>query len=263
MATPFDVTVIVPAYEASKWLAETLSTVAKQSERCAELIVVDDGSMDNTGEVVESFARTYADVPVRLLRQPHYGAGAARNAGVRAASSVWVAFLDSDDLWHPEKLATVKRAIQKHPEGNFYCHNETIRHPDGTETVMDYSTGFSVLKPVSRQLYERNRFSTSAVVCRLDLIRRWGGFDETLTSAQDYELWLRMSPELAPVFIPEVLGVYVFRKGNISTSQYWRRLVNILRVKHRHRGKGSAWLYAGAVLRVTASHLIAGVRNLY
>ncbi len=238
MATTFDVTVIVPAYQAEGFLAETLATVAKQTKFPRELIVIDDGSTDATCDVVESFAIAHTELSVRLLREPHRGPGAARNAGVRAAGSDWIAFLDSDDLWHPEKLEKMMGAIQAHPEANFYCHNETIRFLDGTERVTDYGVGFSFGKPIPKQLYRRNYFSTSAVVCRRDLVLRWGGFDETLTSAQDYELWLRMSPDLVPVFVPEVLGTYVLREGNITTSRFWKRLFNMLVVKHRHRTKG-------------------------
>lgn len=260
MATTLNVTVIVPAYQAEDFLAKTLATVANQTKLPRELIVIDDGSTDATCDVVESFAIAHAELSVRLLREAHRGPGAARNAGVRAAVSDWVAFLDSDDLWHPEKLEKMMSAVQAHPEANFYCHNETIMFMDGTEHVTDYGMGFSFGKPIPMQLYWRNYFSTSAVICRRDLVLRWGCFDETLTSAQDYELWLRMSPDLVPVFVPEVLGTYVLREGNITTSRFWKRLFNILVVKHRHRKKGGMGLYAYSMLRVTLSHVVAPLR---
>lgn len=260
MTTSLDITVIVPAYQAEAFLANTLTSVAKQTNLPLELIVVDDGSTDQTCDVTESFARTHPELAIRLLREPHRGPGAARNAGVRAANSQWIAFLDADDLWHPEKLAKMADAIQAHPTANFLCHNEIVRSLDGAERAMDYSAGFSFDKSIPRQLYARNFFSTSAVVCIRATVLRWGGFDETLTSAQDYELWLKMSPELVPVFVPEVLGTYVLREGNISTSRYWRRLHNILRVKHRHREKGGVRLYAYSVLRAIVSHAAAPFR---
>lgn len=260
MAPTFGITVIVPAYQAEGFLAETLATVAKQTKFPTELIVIDDGSTDKTCDVVESFAIAHTELSVRLLRESHHGPGAARNAGVRAAGSDWVAFLDSDDLWHTEKLEKMIGAIQAHPEANFYCHNETVMFLDGTERVTDYGKGFSFGKPIPKQLYLRNYFSTSAVVCRRDLVLQWGGFDEALTSAQDYELWLRMSSDLVPVFVPEVLGTYVLREGNITTSRFWKRLFNILWVKHKHRTKGGSWLYAYSMLRVTLSHIVAPLR---
>jgi glycosyltransferase involved in cell wall biosynthesis len=221
---------------------------------------VDDGSTDATAAVANSFAATHEDLPIRVLREPHRGPGAARNVGIRAARSEWIAFLDSDDLWYPEKLERMVAAIATNPLANFYCHNEVIRSLDGTESVMDYGAGLSPSEPLPRQLYRRNLFSTSAVVCRRDLLQRWNGFDEALTSAQDYELWLRMSSDLVPVFVRQVLGIYLMRPGNISTSRFWLRLVNILRVKHRHRNKGGAALYLLGIVEISLSHISRPLR---
>lgn len=254
MVTTLNVTVIVPTYQAEDFLAETLATVANQTKLPRELIVIDDGSTDSTCDIVELFVTDHPELSVRLLQEPHRGPGAARNAGVRAACTEWVAFLDSDDLWHPEKIEKMMGAVQTHFKANFFCHNETIRLLNGTERVMDYSDGFLFDKPIHEQLYLRNYFSTSATVCRRDMVLRWGGFDESLSSAQDYELWIKMSPDLVPVFVPEVLGTYVFRKGNITTSRFWKRLINILRVKHRHRTKGGLLLYAYCIARDTSLH---------
>jgi len=261
-----DVTVVVPAYQAESFLPATLATVAQQTALPFELIVVDDGSTDDTCNITEIFALAHPELRMRLLREPHRGPGAARNAGVRAARSDWIAFLDSDDLWHPSKLESMLTAMRAHPDANIYCHNEAIRSLDGSQQVTDYGARIHYGLPLARQLFRNNCFSTSAVVCRRELVLRCGGFDETLSSAQDYDLWLRMSPDLVPRFVPEVLGTYVLREGNISTSRYWRRLLNILRVKHRHRAKGGALLYLHSMLRETAHHVagpaLAAIKGL-
>lgn len=256
-----DVTVVIPAYQAEHFLPVTLATVAAQTVLPAELIVVDDGSADGTCQTVESFASLHSELSVRLLHQRHRGPGAARNAGVRAAHTQWIAFLDSDDLWCPEKLATMLEAVRAHPEGNFFCHNETIHFLDGSTRVTHYGATYSHEEPLPRQLYRNNYFSTSAVVCRRDLVLRWNGFDETLSSAQDYELWLRMSPDIAPVFVPQVLGTYVLREGNITTSRFWTRLINMLRVKHRHRAKAGWLLYVIGVASAVFYHLARPVHG--
>lgn len=258
--TSVDVTVVVPAYQAESFLAGTLATVAKQTRLPYELIVVDDGSTDATCAVVQSFAIAHPELFIRQLREPHRGPGAARNSGVRAARSEWIAFLDADDLWHPQKLERMITAVQLHPEANFCSHNEITRALDGTERVTDYGAGFVVSKPISKQIYQKNYFSTSAVVCRRDLILRWGGFDESLSSAQDYEMWLRMSPDLAPIFVDDVLGTYVVRDGNITTRRFWRRLGNILQVKHKHREKVGAVLYVYSMVRITLSYVAVPLR---
>ncbi len=256
-----DITVVIPAYQAELFLADTLATVTKQTRRPREVIVVDDGSTDATCVVVESFASAYTELSVRLLRRPHRGPGATRNAGVRAAASEWIAFLDSDDLWYPEKLARIQDAIEANPQANFFYHNLMARSLAGTERVAYRGKGLSLGESVPRQLFKRNYFSTSAVVCRRDLVLWCGGFDETLLSAQDYELWLRMSLDMVPVFVPEVLGTYVDRKGNISTSRFWERLSDLLMVKRRHRSKGGVGSYAYCVLYTVCVHVATPIRD--
>ncbi len=264
MAITLNVSVIIPAYQAEGSVAKTLATVAAQTKVPQELIVVDDGSTDSTCDIVESFAAGHPEMSVRLLREQHRGAGAARNTGIRAARSEWIAFLDADDLWHPEKLEKMIRTIQAHPEANFYCHNETIRFLDGHERMTNYSAGFSWNRSIPRQLYQHNYFSPSAVICRRDLVLRWGGFDETLSTAEeDYELWLRISPDILPVFVPEALGTYVLHQGNLSNRRSsWKGLYNMLRVKHRHRTKAGVSLYLLEIIRSIALHFFNPFRAL-
>jgi GT2 family glycosyltransferase len=262
VTSEIDITVVVPAYQAEPWLRETLNTVAHQTCLPRELIVVDDGSADGTCRVVDAFALANPALMVRLERSPHRGPGAARNMGVAAATSPWVAFLDSDDLWHPRKLECVRQAILARPDGNLFCHNEMTRFLDGREQEADYGAGVSSTHPFPPQLYRRNCFSTSAVVCRRDVVLDHGGFDEELSSAQDYELWLRLSPALVPVFVTETLGTYVMRSGNISSGRVWRRYLNAMRVRHRHRDKAGWGLYLHMVTRDTASYAVAAVRTL-
>jgi glycosyltransferase involved in cell wall biosynthesis len=263
MADEPQISVIIPAYQAADYILRTIEAVASQTQRSTEVVVVDDGSTDDTPSVVENFAGKAPSFPLRLVRETHRGPGATRNSGIRAAEAEWVAFLDADDLWHPEKIEVVSKAIRAHPEANFFCHNETIRELDHSYSTSDYSAGFNPGLSVTTQLYERNRFSTSAVVCRRSLLLESGGFDETLSSAQDYELWLRLSPEMIPIFIPEVLGTYIMRRGNISTSRYWLRLLNLLRVRHRHRRRVSRSVFIHAQCLAIAAHLMSpGVRRL-
>ena len=104
------VSVVIPAYNAAMYLQETLRSVLEQDCRPLEAIVVDDGSADNTAEVARSFGP-----PVRILVQPHAGAGAARNAGVAAAQGEWLAFLDADDLWTPRALSRLADLLAGNP----------------------------------------------------------------------------------------------------------------------------------------------------
>lgn len=256
-----DISVVVPTWNSAPYVRATLATVAAQTVRPRELIVSDDGSVDATREIVAAFLAEQRELPARILPNPHRGPGAARNAAVAAATAEWIAFLDSDDLWAPEKLRTVQAAIRAHPEANLFCHNETVRKLDGTEARTNYACGFAAERPLVAQLYRRNYFSTSAVVCRRSLVLESGGFDSGLSSAQDYDLWLKMAPRTVPCFIPEVLGTYVLRSGNISTTRFWKRLGNLLRVKYRHRAQVASGLYYYCVARAVASHLFFPLRG--
>jgi len=256
MRTASEITVIIPAYNAAGFLLRTLETVAAQREQPGAIVVADDGSSDATVSVAAAFAASHPECAVRVLREPHRGPGAARNAALRAADTAWVAFLDSDDRWEQEKIARIAAAIDRHPAVNFWCHNQTIQFLDGTSRVTDLAAAYDPTRPLSPQLWRNNLFLTSAVVCRRDLVLSVGGFDENLTSAQDYELWLRMSQYLVARVIDIPLGRYIERHGNISTSRFWKRLRNLWRVKHRHRDKVSFVQYLLLMTHATIFHLV-------
>lgn len=257
------VAVVVPAYNASSFLRRTLETIAAQTFAPAEVVIVDDGSTDDTAAIAEAFAAERHPFRVLVLRESHRGPGATRNAGIARATAEWVAFLDSDDLWAREKLEVVADAIRNHPDVNILCHNERMTMLDGAERIIDTASVYVPSASFARQLFRQNLFSTSAVVCRRDLLVRFGGFDEHLSSSQDYELWLRMSSQLAPMFISRLLGVYVVRPGNISTSNFWRRLRNVLLVKHRHRHHVAWQVYLSSMLVTILLHLGAPMRRLF
>lgn len=258
-----DVSVVIPVFEAANFITATLNTVAIQTTLPLEVIIVDDGSQDNTCDVIESFSRVNPQIKIRLLRKAHCGPGSARNAGVNEAKGSWVAFLDADDLWYPNKLEKMAVAHQAAPEANFLCHNEIHRGAGSADSLIDYSLGFRNDDPISAQLFSKNYFSTSAVVCRRDMILAYGGFDSSLPNAQDYELWLRMSPGMKVLFVQEVLGVYINRAGNISSGKAWRRYKNVVRVLHRHRKFVSLVTYAKILMRLSAAYIYNGtIRKL-
>ena len=114
MVTDSGVSVVIPAYNAAQTLAETLESALAQTYRAIEVLVIDDGSTDETAAIVERYAAQ--DGRVRLLRNAeNAGVSCARNRGVRAAVYPWIAFLDSDDRWRPEKLERQLTAVQRHP----------------------------------------------------------------------------------------------------------------------------------------------------
>lgn len=245
------ISVVCPTYNSAAYVADTIQSVLQQTMPPLELIVSDDGSTDQTVEIIERLSEN-APFEVSVLKNSHRGPGAARNAGIFAAKGDWIAFLDSDDRWHPEKIARLTRAIIEHPEKNFFCHDAYQRFVRGHEKRMNLPGRFRQGAPLTKQLFCNCLFTTSAVVCRRDLLLAHGGFDETLPSAQDYELWLRLSPHLTVHFIDEPLGWHIDRPGNISSGKRWRQLRNEVIALSKNRRSATVWWYVLGVARHVA-----------
>jgi glycosyltransferase involved in cell wall biosynthesis len=189
------VSVIIPTYNRARIIKEAVDSVLAQDYKDFELIVVDDGSSDNTAEVLTG----YGD-DVRVIFQENKGVSAARNRGIAEACGELVAFLDSDDLWLPQKLSAQVEFFNQRTDA-LICQTEEIwvrngirvnprqRHKKPSGMIFKPSLGLCLVSP-------------SAVMIRRDLLDRTGGFDETLPACEDYDLWLRISCRF-PVYLIE------------------------------------------------------------
>jgi glycosyltransferase involved in cell wall biosynthesis len=195
------VSVIIPTYNRAAWVTQAVETVLAQTFRDFELIVVDDGSTDGAAETLAGFSGQLS--VIRHLERR--GVSAARNTGINAARGQWLAFLDSDDLWLPEKLAKQMAFLEARPE-YLLCQTEEIwirrgvrvnppRHCRKTE-------GDIFLPSLARCL-----ISPSAVALHRRLLENHGGFDETLPAAEDYDLWLRLTWRYPVGLVPDALVV--------------------------------------------------------
>ncbi len=219
--------VICPAFNASSTIEEAIMSVIVQLRPDDELIIVDDGSIDGTCEIVSRLEGRHECI--QFIRSSHLGPGAARNIAIQSAKNPWLCFIDSDDIWYEGKLDAVAQVIAEYSSVNFICHSEY--HVHGHERcLVNYSLAYNKQINVSEQLYMRNLFSTSAVSCRRDLVLKSGMFDETLMNAQDYELWLRMSPLMRLRFIPEPHGEYRLTEGNITSTPVRQKLSNTVKI---------------------------------
>ena len=127
---------------------------------------------------------------------------------------------------------------------------------------LDYYKKYDSNTPLFKQLFRANLFSTSAVVCKRCLLEDVGGFDEGLMSAQDYELWLRLSPKITPHFLPECLGEYIHREGNITSTSINRRITNELKIAFRYRDMASKKDLFLRITRILLSFGLQIVRRL-
>jgi glycosyltransferase involved in cell wall biosynthesis len=163
------VSVVIPAYNAEQLVAEAIQSVLAQTHQVTEIIVVDDGSADNTSKVAEGYAKT------RVIRQPNRGPGAARNTGIGAASGEWIAFLDSDDLWLPRKIE-----IQL----GYITSSAGVIHANRFDPI-----NFGNL------WHRQTHITPSGALVRKQALLDVGGFEETraIISVEDLNVWLRIA----------------------------------------------------------------------
>lgn len=220
------ISVIIPTYNSSAYVERTLDSVLNQRELPDEIVIVDDGSTDNTIKVLEEYGEKHRDVfsNIRVFQQANRGAGAARNRAVKEAHGEWVAFLDSDDIWMPEKLMAVKTAIRDYPDAAIIAHDEYAVDEKDLESrqLCKLHESYDDSQDLFIQLYKGNLFSTSCMVIKKEVIEKADGFDERLRSAQDYDLWIRCSLNGKLHYIPEPYEIYVTREGNITSNTYRR-----------------------------------------
>lgn len=172
------VSAVIPAYDAAEFVGRAIESVLGQTEPPIEVIVVDDGSSDNTSEVVAAYGAS-----VRLVRQANAGPAAARNRGIRLATGDWIGLLDADDRWAADKLARQIELISDPKTATIATWNARRQERRPREFV-DFET-----------LWRSNRFVTSSALVRREAFEDVGGFDEDreLISVEDYNLWLRLA----------------------------------------------------------------------
>lgn len=192
--------VIIPTFDRASWVGEAIASALAQTYPHWELIVVDDGSRDATPEVVQAFgpALTY-------IRQAHAGVSAARNRGVAVSGGELVAFLDSDDLWLPGKLAAQVALLEQQPHVQA-CYTDEIWIRHGVRVNPKH-----IHQKHSGWLFEpslpRCIISPSSIMLRRTLWDQLGGFDERLPACEDYDLWLRLTLATPVLLLPERLIV--------------------------------------------------------
>ena len=220
-----DVSVVMAAYDAERYVEEAIDSVAAQSFAGHELIVVDDGSTDRTPAILRErlgFLER-AGLATRLLRQDNAGLAAARNAGVRAANGRYVAFLDADDVWHPELLEASVAALESDPGACLSFPLYAYVADDGTELGVQ-SAPTSDRVGLGSLLVDNPIHSDSGVVVRAAAAARIGPFDEALSGYVGLDYWIRAASGGAGTLkcVPRVLVRY--RRHGAQITSDWRRM---------------------------------------
>ncbi len=259
------ISVVCPTYNSASYIRRTLETIFSQQHLPEQVVFSDDGSEDDTTDIILEYKKDliHKGIEVVVLKNTHQGPGAARNHGIAMASHPWIAFLDADDTWSPDKLKRVCASISEDSTLNCLLHWEGYLRKDGSVIQLRHGENIDLSGDLSFQLYKKNFFSTSAVVCRKSLIEQAGFFDISLPNGQDYELWLRMSPWLKLQIIPELLGVYIEEPKSITARPYYKRLPAELKIAWKHRDKSNNTLFMIKLIRLFINKQWAQMINTF
>lgn len=228
------VAVVIAAYNAADSVADAVASVQGQSLADWELLVVDDGSTDATPRVLRRLMA--AEPRLRAIRLPrNRGSAAARNVAWRAARAPWIAVLDADDVWHPDKLAVQMAAVASRPEALWSFHG--VRYVREGAPLHDWCPDPATDLAMAVLRSDHHVIHTS-VLYRRDVLVRLGGFDEGLRRSQDWDLFVRLATDYPgkAVVLPDVLADYQVRTVFLSARAVahglrgqrrvvWQRLV--------------------------------------
>jgi glycosyltransferase involved in cell wall biosynthesis len=221
------VSVIIPSYNMGRYLPKSVASVLGQTYSNFEVIIVDDGSSDDTQEVV----RQWDNEPrVRVHRQANGGLSHARNQGIAHSSGPFIALLDADDIWLPQKLSRQMLLFRDRPQvGVVFSGYERM---DDQEQFLPMGPTAMYRGKVSGRLFIENFVPASSAVVRRECFERCGGFDVELRTGEDYEMWLRLSAKSEFDFVPEPLMRYRIWGGQMSRD-YRGRYETAIRVMQR------------------------------
>jgi glycosyltransferase involved in cell wall biosynthesis len=209
------VSIVVSAFNVGPYIRAAVDSVRRQTFTDTEIIVIDDGSTDDTSERL----RAVHDVRLRVVRQPNAGLSAARNAGIALASGRYIGFLDGDDVWHPDKLKHHVAILDAHPEIGLTFSRSAIIDASGRATGRFSRRAEG---PICRRalLIENIVSNGSSAVLRRDVFTAVGGFDTALTACEDHDMWLRVTGlrDGNAWAIPEALTGYRIRAGQMSRN---------------------------------------------
>jgi len=229
------ISAIIPAYNSAPYVGQAIASVRAQTHAVDEIIVVDDGSVDETPEVIGGLGED-----VRCIRQENAGPSAARNRGVAEAGGEFIAFLDADDQWTPEKTRHQLAALERHPELALVAGDMAEIDVDGRIVVPSVlekhaiRDGFAELQgaPIPdalAMLVRINFIPTGTVLVRRKAIEEAGGFPEEIRYGEDLALWARIAARHPIACLPDVLMLRR-RHGENATEAVGPLLADLVRV---------------------------------
>lgn len=212
------VSILTPVYNGERYIAQAIESARAQTFQDFELIIVNDGSTDNSSEVIRPYL---TDPRIRYLEQRNGGVAAARNAALRVAKGQYIGFLDQDDLWLPEKLKLQVQYLDDHPDVGLVHANQSYIDSDGRHKRIHFDDGFTKVSGwCFRDQFIKNRIAVLTVLARKSVLDRIGPLNETIPGGDDYEMWLRISKHFPIGHLDQVLAHYRMHESNVSNDNF-------------------------------------------
>ncbi|MDP3980817.1 MAG: glycosyltransferase [Chlamydiota bacterium] len=207
------VSIIIPCFNSSKTITDTLNSVLMQTLQGWEALVINDGSTDSSLERIKSFCQK--DPRIKLISQKNQGVAEARNSGIKMAQGEYIIFLDADDLLFPRMLDRTVRMLRKNTDcGVAYCDWITS---DYNLVNMIWTNSFIGKRNPYSDLVEQNRFQPNVLLIRRNVVDELGGFDVTLPPCEDWDMWIRIARQgVGFIRVPEALALYRMTPGSMS-----------------------------------------------
>jgi glycosyltransferase involved in cell wall biosynthesis len=209
--------IIIPAYNRERYIGAAIGSAFSQRDPAEEIIVVDDGSTDGTSQVVHEFT---GGPVIRYFHQRNQGPAAARNYGAAAAKGNWLAFLDADDIWHPDKLLIQAEYIRKHPQVYmFWCDVDYMDEGGNPREPFEWNDRLAPL------MFNRPMCPIpSTVVLRKDIFSLLGGFNQQMRCYEDGEFFMRVAARFPIHFIDRTLVTYRCHRNQLHRSVLHRAM---------------------------------------
>lgn len=210
------VSVIIPCYNAVTTISKTLDSLYGQTFRDFEIVVVNDGSTDDSASIIEPYVKKFNGI-LNLINQTNQGQTVAKNVGIKNTMGQLIAFLDSDDIWRPEKLESQVALMQSNPDMGLYYTNAYKINENG-DRIGTITALPSYRGKCFSEILLRNNIVASSVMIRREMIDQVGFFDESLEACENWDLWIRTT-KVAPIdFIDRPLTLYRVHSGNMSKN---------------------------------------------
>lgn len=210
--------IVIPVYNKEKWIIKCLDSVLNQTFPSFEILIIDDGSTDNSLALIE---KKYNDCRIKIITQKNQGVSAARNTGIALAKSEWIAFLDADDIWDHTFLQSISTAIKQYPTSYIIGTNyEKVRESNNLpiHDIDEIKLNYRQINHYFEHAATSHLFSASSTVVRRSAFDTVLPFNTSLTNGEDLDVWFRLMLHFDGLYIDNKLAYYVQVHNSINNN---------------------------------------------